>query len=118
MKIIENFNWHFFAKKRTVQQEAIEKLIACLVPICGDLFLGSKALDIISKLTTSDYFKDFSMVCKTFTRFQPDLLKKMHLNEYLTKKRFCDSQLQAYALCKIIEENLGKVVLFEIVRIK
>ena len=41
----------------------------------------------------------------------------MQLHEYLTKKRFCDSQIQAYEICKILEEALGANVLYEIVKI-
>lgn len=116
MKLIEAFSWNFFAKKRLVQQDVIGKLAECLIPLCGDDFLGSKALDILSKLTTSDYFRDFSMVCKEFSKFPVETLKAMNLDEYITKKRFSDSQLQAYTLCKILEETLGKTGLYEIVR--
>ena len=115
MKLIENFSWQFFSKKRIVQQEIIGKLVECLIPLCGDDFLGSKALDILSKLTTGDYFRDFTMVSKELSKFPPEILKTMNLHEYLTKKRFSDSQLQAYTLCKILEESLGKANLYEIV---
>ncbi|OMJ72071.1 hypothetical protein SteCoe_29578 [Stentor coeruleus] len=114
MKLIENFSWNFFQKKRTVQQNYISQLTECLVPLCGCEFVGSKALDVLSKLTTSDYFRDFVLVCRVLTSFPPRILKKMCLNEYLTKKRFSDSQLQAYNLCKTIQDSLSNIELIEI----
>ena len=115
MKLIETFNFQFFSKKRSIHQDVIGMLIECLIPLCGDGFLGSKALDILSKLTTSEYFRDFSIVCKELCKILPEILKKMNLNDYLTKKRFSDYQLQAYNLCKILEESLEKSVLEDIV---
>lgn len=115
MKLIENFSWNFFQKKRSVQQNYISLLTECLVPLCGCEFVGSKALDVLSKLTTSDYFRDFVLVCRVLTSFTPRTLRRMCLNEYLTKKRFSDSQLQAYNLCRIIQDNLSNLELVEIV---
>ncbi|OMJ85526.1 hypothetical protein SteCoe_13141 [Stentor coeruleus] len=114
MKLIENFNWNFFIKKRTLQQNYINQLIECLVPLCGCEFIGSKALDVLSKMTTSDYFRDFVIVSRIMTSFPPRFLKSMRLNEYLTKKRFSDCQIQAYNLCKNIQENLSSTELTEI----
>ena len=115
MKLIEAFNFQFFSRKRVIQHEVIGKLTECLVSLCGDDFFGSKVLDILTKLITSDYFRDFSVVCKELCKISQGKIITMNLHEYLTKKRFSDSQLQAYTLCKILEENLGKIYLYEIV---
>ena len=108
----------FFSRKTIITAEYISKLLQCLTPLCGDDFIGSKALDFISKITTSDYYRDFTLASNELTKFPPDFLKTMKLNEYLTKKRFGDSQIQAYNICKIIENTLGIGILSEIVRDK
>ena len=90
-------------------------MLQCLIPLCGDDFIGSKALDFISKITTSDYYRDFTIASSELTKFTPEYLKEMKLNEHLTKKRFGDSQIQAYNICKIIENSLGLEILTEIV---
>lgn len=117
MKLIENFERIFFSKKISIKSESIWELIHCLIFLCGDEFVGRKALDFISKLTAGDYYRDFAAAKKDFLTFSPDFLKNMKLNEYLTKKRFGDSQIQAYGICKIIEEALGLKKLQEIVLI-
>ena len=88
-----------------------------MIPLCGDEFIGSKALDFITKLITSDYYREFAVASKELTNFSPEYYKTMQLHEYLTKKRFCDSQIQAYEICKILEEALGANVFYEIVKI-
>ena len=116
MKLIDKFDFVFFSKKPSVSAEDLWRLLQSLIPLCGDDFIGSKALNFISKLTTSDYYRDFSVAITELSKFIPDYLKTMKLNEYLTKKRFGDSQIQAYTICKFLESAMGLEVLLEIVR--
>lgn len=116
MRLIEKFEFSFFSKRHSLSSEFIYKLLQSLIPLCGDDFIGSKALDVISKLTTSDYYRDFAIASKELCRFAPEYLQTMKLHEYLTKRRFGDSQIQAYTICKMLENSLGIQILFEIVK--
>ena len=116
MKLIEKFDFLFFSKKSSISAEYLWRLLQTLIPLSGDDFIGSKALNFISKLTTSDYYRDFAVASTELSKFAPEYLKTMKLNEYLTKKRFGDSQIQAYTICKFLESSVGLEVLSEIVR--
>jgi hypothetical protein len=115
---IDKFCFMFFSRKRTVSDAVLKKLLEALLPLCGSDLCGGKVVDVLSKLTSSDYFKDFACVCKVFANIDIYLLREMNLNDYLTKKKFVDSQLQVYKLCKIYEENCRSPVLNELVKPK
>lgn len=117
MAQIEKFSWNFFLTKRSVSEAILRKLLETIIPLGGSELCGGKVLDIVSKLTSSDYYKDFLLVCRVFANIDVYILKDLSINEYLTKKKFADSQLQAYNLCKIYEENTENLQLFEFVKI-
>ena len=116
MAQIDKFSWLFFSVKRTVSEVILKKLLEVLIPLGSYDLCGGKVLDILTKLTSSDHFKDFSLVSKVFANIDVFLLKDLGLNEYLTRKKFADSQLQAYNLCKIYEEHTENLQIFELVK--
>jgi hypothetical protein len=113
--LIENFVWVFFSKKSSVPEAKIIQLLTCLIPLCGDELVGRLALDCVNKLTTSDYYRDFDTVRNLLVNFPPSSLSLMQLNLFLTKRRFADSQIQAYNVCKIFEVAFGPAGLLQIV---
>lgn len=115
MNLIENFEWSFFSNKAAVHPDTISLLLQCLIPLCSDEFIGIKVLDLISKLTTRDYFRDFSVALSTLSSFPPCFLSEMFLNEYLSKRRFGDSQVQAYKIANSLEVGFTKELFQEIV---
>lgn len=115
MAQIDKFSWSFFSVKRSVSEAILKKLLEVLIPLGSYDLCGGKVLDILTKLTSSDYFKDFSLVSKVFANIDVFLLKDLGLNEYLTRKKFSDSQLQAYNLCKIYEEYTENLQIFKLV---
>lgn len=117
MAQIEKFNWKFFSMNRKVSEEVLKKLLENLIPLGGSDLCGGKVIDILTNLTSIDHFKGFLIVSKIFANIDIGLLKELSLNEYLTKKKFVDSQLQAYNLCKIYEENARESQISELVRI-
>lgn len=115
INIIEQFSWTFFSKKLQFKPVELKVLIECIVPLCGDELVGNKSLDFLSKILTSDYHRDFLIARSQFVALNTNILKQMQLNEYLTKHRFIDSQIQAYNLSKILHLSLGTQSLEEIV---
>lgn len=105
MSQIDKFSFNFFSRKRSISEEVLSELLKCLIPLASSDLYGGKIIDILTKLTSSDSYKDFSLVCKVLSHIDIYLLREMNLNDYLTKKKFVDSQLQAYNICKIYEEN-------------
>lgn len=116
INIIEQFSWTFFSKKLQFKPAELKSLIECLVPLCGDELVGNKSLDFLSKILTSDYHRDFLIARSQFVGLPTNTLKQMQLNEYLTKHRFIDSQIQAYNLSKVLHLSVGTPGLEEIVK--
>lgn len=116
INLIEKFSWTFFSKKLQLKPLELKVLIECLVRLCGDEFVGNKSLDFLCKLLTSDYHRDFIIAGSQFVGLGVEVLQQMQLNQYLTKNRFVDSQIQAYNLSKILHTSVGSLVLHEIVR--
>ena len=115
---IEKFSFNFFSKKTHLKPHQLKLLIECLIPLCGDEMIGNKSLDFLFKLTTSDYYRDFVIASSQIVIFPAEVLREMKLDEYLTKKRLADSQIQAYSICKIIHGAMGSAFLYDVVRIK
>ena len=109
INIIQNFEKKFFSRRRNIRDIFYNSILAALIPLCGDEYTGSKALDVINKLLTSDHNRDFQIATKELTKFSVKLLKKMKLSEYLLKKRFSDSQVQALRMLEIIKPHFDPV---------
>lgn len=117
MNHIVNFEKKFFSRRRTLREQYYNSLISTLIPLCGDDYVGSKALDVLDKLLTSDHNREFQVATKELTKSSIKLLKKMQLNEYLLKKRFCDSQIQAFHILGIIQPHYDTISFSSIVRV-
>jgi hypothetical protein len=115
---LEKFSSSFFNKKLHLKSPELKILIESLLPLCGDELIGNKSLDFLFRLTTSDFHRDFIQARSQIVGFPAELLKEMCLNEYLTKKRFADSQIQAYHLSKVIQTAAGSSFLYEVVSFK
>ena len=106
INIIQNFEKKFFSQRRNISNVFYSSILATLIPLCGDEYTGSKTLDIINKLLTSDHNRDFQIAAKELSKFPVELLQKMKLDESLLKKRFSDSQVQALHILEIIHPSL------------
>ncbi|OMJ90506.1 hypothetical protein SteCoe_7093 [Stentor coeruleus] len=103
ISLLDDFDKRYFSRRRSVRGKIIEQLVATIVPLCGDDYIGSKSLDFLYKLCTSDYNRDFELFTKELVNMPIELLKKMKLDEYLLKKRFCDSQIQAFYILNVLK---------------
>jgi nucleoid DNA-binding protein len=102
VNIIETFTKNFFTKKRNISEEHLKTLVKTLILICADEYIGSKALDFLHKLLSSDHNREFGNYIKEMIKMPVKDLKKMKLDEYILNKRFCESQIQAFNVLNIL----------------
>ena len=105
INIIDIFEKKFFSSRRNISEHYLHLLISTLIPLCGDEYIGSKALYFLNKLLSSDHNRDFQLAINQFQNFPPKTLRKMKLDEYLLKKRFSDFQIQAFFILEIIHSQ-------------
>lgn len=118
ISLLDDFDKKYFRRRRFVRGKTIEQLVATIVPLCGDGYIGSKSLDFLYKLCTSDYNRDFELFTKELVNMPIGLLKLMKLDEYLLKKRFCDSQIQAFYILNVLKTQFDVKSINEIVKPK
>ncbi|CAG9329520.1 unnamed protein product [Blepharisma stoltei] len=104
-RALEEFEWQFFSKRRLVRNEYFAILLNVLIPLCGLDNIGCKALDILTKLISSDRFWDFNKVKQELVKLGPDFLSKMKLNDHLMRRIHGESQCLAYEILKVLDEN-------------
>lgn len=105
IKALDDFEWNFFSKRRSVRSELISFLLKTIIPLCGLNNIGNKAMDIIAKLTSRDRYREYQTVIKELVKIDPEILCEMRLNEHLTKKSHGDCQPQAFHILQILAEN-------------
>ncbi|CAG9332967.1 unnamed protein product [Blepharisma stoltei] len=102
-KAIERLENEFFNARPDISERTASILLSRLIPLCGIPGVGAKAFDILSKLTSCDMFRYYSLIIDVMMKIDIDLLREMKLNLHLTGKFLAE---QAFHLCKIIEEQL------------
>lgn len=116
MGLLDTFEKKYFSKRRIVRDKQVELLLNTLLPLCGDDYTGSKSLHVLYKFCTSDHNRDFELVTKELTKIPISMLRQMKLDEYLLKKRFCDSQIQAFHILNILKATFDSSAIIEIVK--
>ncbi|OMJ94457.1 hypothetical protein SteCoe_2361 [Stentor coeruleus] len=115
MNLLDTFEKKYFSKRRIIREKQIGTLLGTLLPLCGDEFIGTKSLYVLYKLCTRDHNKDFEIFIQTLTKMPIDMLKKMKLDEYLLKKRYSESQIQAFHILNIFKSCLDTKSIIDIV---
>ena len=113
--IIDGFEKKYFHKRRAIREQYTNLLIKTLIPLCGDNYIGSKALNFLYKLCISDHNRDFERAAKEVTKFPIKELKKMKLNEYILRQRFSDCEIEAFYILSLFyayydEKSFGAIV--------
>jgi hypothetical protein len=115
--IIDTYEKKFFSKRRNIRDGILRVLMSTLVPLCGDDYIGSKALYFIRKLCAGDHNRDFEGAIKALMALPVPILQQMKLDEYLLKNRFSESQMQAFELLSIFSSNLDPSTISSIVNV-
>lgn len=118
MSLLDTFEKKYFSKRRIIREKQIGTLLGTLLPLCGDELIGTKSLYVLYKLCTRDHNKDFDIFIQALTKMPIDMLKRMKLDEYLLKKRYSESQIQAFHILNILKSHLDTKVIIDIVTSK
>ncbi|OMJ86336.1 hypothetical protein SteCoe_12187 [Stentor coeruleus] len=118
MSLLDTFEKKYFGRNRIIREKQVGTLLGTLLPLCGDEFIGTKSLHVLYKLCTRDYNKDFEIFIQMLTKMPIDMLKKMKLDEYLLKKRYSESQIQAFHILNILKSYLDTKAIIDIVTSK
>jgi len=107
LKALEQFERDFFNQKQEISPPVAIVLLTRLMPLCGVPGIGSKALDILHKLTSSTTFRYYQTMIDSMMKMNMDLFREMSLNLHLTRVFQGDSAELAQQICGKIKEQLG-----------
>jgi len=107
LKAIEKFEREFFNQKQEISMPVATILLMKLMPLCGVEVIGSKALDILYKLTSSTTFRYYQTIIDAMMKISMDVLREMKLNLHLNRAFQGDSAELAWQICGKIKEQLG-----------
>ena len=103
-KALEYFGERFFASKKPISSQAAHLLIRNLVPLCGYMSIGSKALTVLDKLLRTDYYRHSESMRSQFLSLELKALKDSFLDLHVTGNFPGSSASKAFRILKMIKE--------------
>lgn len=82
---LETFEKEFFELKSPVNSDYILAFVQKLVPLCGDNYIGCKAISILAKLANRENNRWYLDVVRSMRQLPLQLLKEMHLEKHLLR---------------------------------
>lgn len=80
---LEAFEKEFFELKTPTNTDYILAFVQKLVPICGDNYIGCKAISILMKLASSEHYRGYMDVVRSLRQLPMVLLRQMSLEKHL-----------------------------------
>lgn len=107
-----------FGVKSRIAMETLRRLIDMLMLLCADYMSGCKAIRILSKLLSREWYREHETAQTEWLSLGPDRLRAMGLDLHLLRLMSSDTREEAFSMFKIIYDlwlSQGKSLLLYIV---
>lgn len=103
---LEAFEKEFFELKGPVNTDYILAFVQKLVPLCGDNYVGCKAISILANLASREKYRWYLDVVRSVRQLPMSALREMHLEKHLLRAMGEES----FQLTRVVgQEDEGKI---------